>query len=92
MESRLRQNDSLRLIGGQDIEDTFIDAKYFEKASDQHFNKCLSVTVFEMHQIFILKKERQIKVFSFRKEDTVYKSDLDWYSDGEVIYTNSKLK
>ena len=93
MEIVLRNTESIRIIKGTSFDAAFIDVESDKNVSDnfEHYNEYLAFTSHEMHQIFIVKLERYIKTFVFKKEYIVKKSDFGLYSDGEILYTNSVL-
>lgn len=94
MDIILRNEESVRLnCNGTNAFDTFVNVECEKNQSDdlEHYNEFLGVTVYDMHQIFIVNKCRTIKTFIFKKCDKVFKSDLGFYSDGEILFTNSEF-
>lgn len=89
----LDNKEELRVLHGSHdgIGDAFINVNAIQNGDDEHYTEGLSVSAFEMHQIFLIRKERTYKLFSFRKEDTVHLSDFGFYADGEVLFSNSVI-
>lgn len=89
----LYNKEELRVLHGSHdgIDDVFININAVQNSDDEHYTEGLSVAAFEMHQIFLIKKERTYRLFSFRKNDEVYLSDFGFYSDGEIVFSNSVI-
>ena len=72
------------------LELTIFDCSSGESNSDDHSNKFVSATFHDMHKIFIIRKGRETVVFSFGGKDVIKKSDFGYFSDGEILFTNSE--
>ena len=92
MEINLTSKEQVRINSGTNHNDPFVNVSRIEESSDHHYCKGLSVGIYRMHQVFVIEKEGNLRVFTFGKNQTVTKSDLGWWKDGKIIYTNSTLK
>ena len=89
MNLNLYVNDGVRV--NKTGEKLFVDIGVIENSNgDMHYNEALSISAYEVHQIFVVRKDIVIKLFIFDKDAEVIKSDFGWYSDGEIIFTNNK--
>ena len=93
MNIKLNYEESCRISTGEILkDDAFINIEYELSSDDnQFYSKGLSATFYGMFQIFIVQKDREIKVFTYPKKYKVFKKDFEYYSDGEILFTNSKL-
>ena len=91
MELKLKNNQSIRVTGDDGLDAHIVDVRRKDINEDEYDNSCISVTMHDLNQIFVVSKERALVTFVFKKSDKVYKSDLGFYSDGEILFTNSKL-
>ena len=88
MEIKLRQEEGLRLYNSPG--DVFVDSAHHVISSEEDWKECLVVSFYDMHKVFVLRKERFYKMFLFKKEDAVRMEDFGYYADGEIVFTNSK--
>lgn len=90
MKITLQGEESLTIQAGTSLNDAFININSI--FNQDNFNNAITVSAFEMHQIFIMHKDRTNKMFIFRKNTDVMLSDLGYYKDAKIIYSNSNLK
>ena len=80
METRIRKDDRLRIVG--DFKgNNFIDIRqvgYESIAVDLHAS---------FNYIEIRRKEQQIRVFTFPKKSLKKECDFGWWEDAEVVYS-----
>lgn len=92
MNLKLNRDEKIRVsTTDTDINAPFLNVKAEENDSETHYNKFVSATFHDVHSVFIIRKERSIKTFVFRTGEVVIKSDFGWWSDGEILFTNSKI-
>ncbi len=87
MELKLNNKEGVRCEGRE----VFIEVRAEAYDDNEHYNECITVSTYFMHQIFLVKKKGGVRLFSFRSDDKVCRKALGDYSDGEVIFTNSQL-
>jgi hypothetical protein len=70
MNLKLNKKDGLRIErDGEILERVFIDIVGEENESEEHYNEVLCVSFYDMHQIFIIKKNGTYKLFILRKSN-----------------------
>ena len=89
MDIKLYKKDEIRVLTNSK-NSPFFDCSSGESNSDDHSNKFVSATFHDMHKFFIIRKGRETVVFSFGGKDVIKKSDFGYFSDGEILFTNSE--
>lgn len=90
MDIGVRNGDKIRLTNLNDTnKTTFIDITAIRESDENFAVDGIGVAFYSrLSKVFIIKKEGDIKVFVFGKDDTVQNKDFGWWKNGEIIWSN----